>query len=147
LRGWWEGSDIELKERLHLYPKADEAARQLAQRKQDRTALLALLREQELLNAEDAEVTVEDVVRAVDGILARSAALMAIAQLDDITGEAEQVNVPSTSHDKHPNWRRRLSIALEDLPEHPPMQAIADLFNRERRRASIQGTQPQQRGS
>lgn len=147
LRGWWEGSDIELKERLHLYPKADEAARQLAQRKQDRTALLALLREQELLNAEDAEVTVEDVVRAVHGILARSAALMAIAQLDDITGEAEQVNVPSTSHDKHPNWRRRLSIALEDLPEHPPMQAIADLFNRERRRVSIQGTQPQQRGS
>lgn len=139
LRGWWEGSDIELKERLHLYPKADEAARQQAQRKQDRKALLAVLREQGLLDAADEQVTVEEVVLAVHGFLARSAALLAVAQLDDITDEAEQVNVPATSHDKHPNWRRRLSVTLEELPTYPSMQAIADLFNRERRRLSTQG--------
>jgi len=132
LRGWWEGSDIELKERLHLYPKADEAARQLAQRKQDRAALLTVLREQGLLDAADEQVTVEEVVLAVHGFLARSAALLAVAQLDDITGEEEQVNVPSTNHDKHPNWRRRLAVTIEDLPAHPSMRAIADLFNRER---------------
>jgi len=140
LRGWWEGSDIELKERLHLYPKADEAARQQAQRKQDRKALLAVLREQGLLDAADEQVTVEEVVLAVHGFLARSAALLAVAQLDDITDETEQVNVPATSHDKHPNWRRRLSVALEELPTYPSMQAIADLFNRERRWVSTQGT-------
>jgi (1->4)-alpha-D-glucan 1-alpha-D-glucosylmutase len=84
---------------------------------------------------------VEEVVLAVHGFLARSAALLAVAQLDDITGEAEQVNVPATSHDKHPNWRRRLSVTLDELPAHPPMQAIADLFNHERARVSSQGTQ------
>ena len=142
LRGWWEGRDIELKERLHLYPQADEAARQLAQRKQDRAALLAVLREQGLLDAADAQVTEEEVMLAVHGFLARSAALLAVAQLDDITGEAEQVNVPSTGHDKHPNWRRRLSVTLDDLPMHPSMQTIADVFNRERGRINMQGIQP-----
>jgi len=37
-----------------------------------------------------------------------------MVQIDDLTDEADPVNVPATS-DEHPNWRRRLSMTLEEL--------------------------------
>ena len=41
-----------------------------------------------------------------------------LVQLEDVAGEEEQANLPGTS-DAHPNWRRRLSVRLEDLLAGP----------------------------
>jgi 4-alpha-glucanotransferase len=41
------------------------------------------------------------------------------------------VNVPTTSGE-HPNWRRRLSMTLEELAGSPHFNAIAKAFNAER---------------
>ena len=57
--------------------------------------------------------------------------MLALAQIDDLTDEADPVNVPATS-DEHPNWRRRLSNTLEQLAERPRFIDIAASFRKER---------------
>src|SRR5262249_31444653 len=57
----------------------------------------------------EGEVEVEAFSTAVHAYLARSNALITIAQIDDITAETDPVNVPATS-DERPNWKRRLSV-------------------------------------
>jgi 4-alpha-glucanotransferase len=52
-----------------------------------------------------------------------------------LTDEADPVNVPATS-DEHPNWRRRLSMTLDELAARPRFIDIADYFRAERGRRS-----------
>jgi 4-alpha-glucanotransferase len=54
-----------------------------------------------------------------------------MAQIDDLTDEADPVNVPATS-DEHPNWRRRLSMTLEELAARPRFVDVAAIFRAER---------------
>jgi 4-alpha-glucanotransferase len=129
LRGWWEGRDIDLKARLGLYPEPEEAGRQREARERDRTALLRALRCEHLLP--EGEPDIRALVRAAHAFLARSPSLLAMAQIDDLTDEADPVNVPSTS-DEHPNWRRRLSLTLEELASRPRFVDIAEIFRAER---------------
>jgi 4-alpha-glucanotransferase len=130
LRGWWEGADLDLKERLHQFPQPDQAEHARAQRVRDRLALLQALRHEGLL-PNGGQVTMEQLSTAVHHYLARTKAFLAIVQLDDITDETESVNVPATT-DEHPNWRRRVSLNLEDLSRHPRLDRLARLFQEER---------------
>ncbi|MGH7097409.1 MAG: 4-alpha-glucanotransferase, partial [Stellaceae bacterium] len=126
LRGWWEGRDLDLKERLGLYPDAGEAVRQRVMRRRDRAHLLEALRREGLLPAAG-EPDTRALARAAHAYLARTSSLLAMAQIDDLTDEAEPVNVPTTS-DERPNWRRRLSMTLEEMAAHPRFRDIAALF-------------------
>ena len=54
-----------------------------------------------------------------------------MAQIDDLTDEADPVNVPATS-DEHPNWRRRLSMTLDELAARPRFVDITEYFRAER---------------
>ena len=130
LRGWWSGADIELKERLGLFPAVGEAGRQRATRQRDKAALLESLRHEGLLPAQD-EVTFDAIVRAIHAFLGRSTSALVMAQLDDLTDEIEQVNVPATS-DQRPNWRRRLSLPLHELADSPRLADIATILAAER---------------
>src|SRR3954462_7665742 len=130
LRGWWEGRDIDLRERLNLYPEPEEAGRQREARQRDKAQLLAALRQQELL-PENEEPDIPHLSRAAHAFLARSPSVLAMAQIDDLTDEADPVNVPATS-DEHPNWRRRLSMTLEELASRPRFVDIAEIFRAER---------------
>lgn len=130
LRGWWEARDIALKERLGLYPDSGEATRQREDRDRDRTQLVNALRRAGVL-PEGAEPDVPALARAAHAYLARSSSMLAMAQLDDLTDEVDQVNVPSTS-EEHPNWRRRLSLTLEELPTRSPFIEIAASLRAER---------------
>ncbi len=46
--------------------------------------------------------------------LADTPSRLLVVSMEDVLGAREQVNLPGTV-DEHPNWRRRLSVALEDL--------------------------------
>jgi 4-alpha-glucanotransferase len=130
LRGWWEGGDIDLREHLHLYPDPEEAGRQRETRRRDQGQLVSALRREGLLAAEgDPEIPI--LSRAAHAYLARTRSVLAMAQIDDLTDEAEPVNVPTTS-DEHANWRRRLSMTLDALAERPRFIDIADIFRAER---------------
>lgn len=126
LRGWWNMADIETKARLGLYPTPEEDAHQRATRQRDKLRLLEALHLEGLLE-ECVAPAIDDFVRAASDFLARTRSLLAMVQLDDLTAETDQVNVPATS-DEHPNWRRRLSTTLEDLPLRPAVVEVLTAF-------------------
>ena len=130
LRGWWEARDLDLKEELGLFPEPGEASRQLRMRERDRMQLLKALGSEGLLAA-DEDPDIPTLARAVHAFLARTPAVLAMAQIDDLTDEADPVNVPATS-DEHPNWRRRLSMTLEELAARPRFIDIAQIYRAER---------------
>jgi 4-alpha-glucanotransferase len=68
---------------------------------------------------------------AAHGYLASSASAITMVQIDDITHEVAPVNVPTTSTE-HPNWRRRLSLSLEELAVDPDFRDLAHLLNEAR---------------
>jgi malto-oligosyltrehalose trehalohydrolase/4-alpha-glucanotransferase len=130
LRGWWEGRDLDLKEQLGLFPQPDEASRQRKMREHDRMQLLEALRGEKLLS-DNEEPDISTLARAAHVFLARTPSVLAMVQIDDLTDEADPVNVPATS-DEHPNWRRRLSMTLEELAARPRFIDIAKIFRAER---------------
>jgi malto-oligosyltrehalose trehalohydrolase/4-alpha-glucanotransferase len=130
LRGWWEGRDLDLKEQLGLFPEPGEAARQSQARERDRMQLLRALRREGLLPP-DRDPNIPTLSRAAHTFLARTPSVLAMAQIDDLTDEADPVNIPATSRE-HPNWRRRLSMTLEELAARPRFNDIAEIFRVER---------------
>lgn len=131
LRGWWESGDIVLREGLGLYPEgAAQAARK--ERERDRAQVLEALRAQGLLPG-GAEPDTLAFAEAAHRYLARTRSALAVVQIDDITDEADPVNVPATSFE-HPNWRRRLSVPLEELDAGGHLDAMATLMAGERGR-------------
>jgi 4-alpha-glucanotransferase len=64
---------------------------------------------------------------AVASVLAKTPSRLVAIALDDIVGEREQINIPGTV-DEHPNWRRKLSLELEDLEGNAQLLRIAEVF-------------------
>jgi len=121
LKGFWQGADITLREQLKLYPSEHLRASQISGRESDRWRLLQALERDGLLpegvNANPTEVPelTPALIQAIHQRLARSPAQLFIVQAEDMLGEAEQANLPGTV-DEHPNWRRKLAVALEAWP-------------------------------
>jgi 4-alpha-glucanotransferase len=124
LRGWWEEADIDTKQKLHLFPEGPEEARR--QRKEDRRDLLEALRREGIL-PRNGNPDAEQFCEAAHRFLARSRSMLTLVQLDDITEERDQVNVPGTSGG-HPNWSRRLSATLEELAIDPRLDRATSAF-------------------
>ncbi|MGE5131244.1 MAG: malto-oligosyltrehalose synthase [Sphingomonadaceae bacterium] len=120
LAGWWKGEDLALRHRLKLYPDEGTYAAQRAARAEDRTRLARALERSGLLPA-DLE---HGLAEAVHAYVAGAPARVMMVQLEDLLGVEEQANLPGTT-DEHPNWRRKLPLALERVPEEPRAAALA----------------------
>ena len=143
LAGWWEGRDLQLRTELGLFPSEAVRDAQFAARAQDRARLLAALERGGLLPAEATrdpasmpEMT-NAFARALHVHLARSPAQVLVVQLEDIALARDQPNLPGTT-DQHPNWRRRLTLTLERLPEDPRFAELARTLAVERGRRRAQ---------
>lgn len=108
IRGYWEGRDLSLRAALNLY--ADEQQRRMAeaQRAADRERLADALKRDDPA----AGTAGESLPLALYRYLARTPCRLLSVQMEDLTGEVEQPNLPGTT-DEHPNWRRKLSRDLE----------------------------------
>jgi (1->4)-alpha-D-glucan 1-alpha-D-glucosylmutase len=122
LAAYWEGRDLALRQELGLYPSEAVREAQVAARVQDRARLLRAL-EREGLLPEGATVdpaSLPQMTRAlmlqIHVFLARSSARVLVVQPEDVLGVREQVNLPGTTGE-HPNWRRKLPLALEQWPQ------------------------------
>jgi len=136
LRAWWQTTDLTLKSRLDLFPTADHAAQASAERELDREALEALLRDNRLIGA--SVLNADRFADAAHTLLGRARSVLTMLQLDDLTGEVEPVNVPTTSHE-HPNWRRRISVSLEQLGGDPRFVSTTAAVATERSQAPKDG--------
>jgi len=137
LAGWWQGRDLELRERLGLFPDPPARDRQIASRAQDRARLLRALEREGLLpegiGTDPASIPAmsSQLALAVHAFLARTPAQLMLVQPEDVVGVREQANLPATT-DSHPNWRRKLPVALERWPAARRFAKLAATIARER---------------
>jgi glycogen operon protein len=68
---------------------------------------------------------------SVHGFVARTPSQVMLVQADDLTGESEPLNVPGTDTER-PNWRRRLSVSVDDIMKEPLARGIIDAVKKER---------------
>jgi 4-alpha-glucanotransferase len=64
---------------------------------------------------------------AVAAYLARTPSRLFVVAMEDVIGLLDQPNVPGTV-DEHPNWRRRLPVALEDLAHDQRLVELAEVM-------------------
>jgi 4-alpha-glucanotransferase len=98
--GWRSFSDLKLKRSLGIDPGESDEARWHAL-----TMLTDILRH----HAID-----RDDLYAVTGFLARTRSRLLAISLEDLLGVVDQPNIPGTV-DEHPNWRRRLPLAIDKM--------------------------------
>ncbi len=117
LRGWWEGTDLELRDRLQLYPDEETRQRVHSERSLDRERLGVALADAGLGVALAASTGVPfgaALAAAIQRYLAQSASALVVLQLEDLLGMGEPVNVPGTLAE-YPNWQRKLTASLSEL--------------------------------
>jgi 4-alpha-glucanotransferase len=109
--GWKSGADLAFKRALGMDPGETEDQRRAAV-----AALQAALAARGVAGFD---------FLAVARYLAATPSRLLVVSMEDALDVVEQVNVPGTV-DEHPNWRRRLPVALEDLRHDPRLAALAD---------------------
>jgi (1->4)-alpha-D-glucan 1-alpha-D-glucosylmutase len=134
LSGWWHGSDLDQRVALGLYPSPETAARDRAARAEDRRRLADALAAQGLGDGLGDGAPDAPPVLAAHRYLARSDAALLMVQVEDVLGLVDQANLPGTT-DQHPNWRRKLPVALERLlADDGPLVGFAAALAAERPR-------------
>ena len=126
LRSFWDGRDIELRRDLHLYPTVELEEGVRKARSRDREALLAALEQQGLAPASSAtsdQPFSPELARAIHIYLARSSAILASIQIEDLIGMQDPVNVPGTDRE-YPNWQRKLTLDVEDLEARTDLDGL-----------------------
>lgn len=137
LTGYWRGGDLDLRHDLNLYPSEEVRQQQIVGRAQDRAELLIALEREGLLPAGMSvhPVAVPEMspplVRAIYGYLARTPSRVLLVQMEDVLGQADQVNLPGTT-DQHPNWQRKLSLNLEAMAQDERLELLAAAIRQER---------------
>lgn len=106
-------TDLELRRRVGQIP--DDASLQAlrAERHRDRGALVERLTRDGLLEPEDRSP--DGLAAAVTAFLCATPAWLVGISLDDLAGEAEPINLPGVSAERHPSWTRRMRVGIEDL--------------------------------
>jgi glycogen operon protein len=117
--GWWSGADIGELAALGLLDPAGAAVAREA-RQSAKAAILDLLRQENLLVDESPG---EPPLVAVHALIARTPAVLALVQADDLAGERVGVNLPGTDMER-PNWRRRLASNAASFRGHPVLAAM-----------------------
>jgi len=133
LRGYWTGHDLDVKNAIDLFPTPDAFSGEQAERDRDRGRILGSLAAAGcgVGQAGPVDGVPEGLTAAVYDFIARTPSMILLLQLEDALGELDQANVPGTV-EEHPNWRRRLGVAVEDLARHARFAALAAML-RERR--------------
>jgi len=138
LRGWWEEADLTLRDELGLMPSPAFLAAQRDERRADKGRLLRTMGHVGALPAgtdpdrADEVHMDEALVAAVHAFLAMSPSRVLVANLEDLVGQHEQMNLPGTDRDVYPNWRRRLPADLAGIAASPGVVRTASAIGEHR---------------
>ncbi len=120
---WWEGSDILDRQDLGLID-AEAVEREQHERNDLKLQLVRWLRKKRPIpepawSEEDANVTAAEVIQALHEFFAASPAEFLIINQEDLFLETKPQNVPGTTGDVRPNWRRRACRGFEEFSTDP----------------------------
>lgn len=122
--GWWSGRDLDEMRKAGL-PLGETAE----DRETARKALKAALSEAHIRANDPPEFS------AVARLMARSPSGVLAVAAEDLVGSANQANMPGTWKE-YPNWRWRLPVTLEVLPQQPGFRAVVEAMKEEGRAAA-----------
>jgi (1->4)-alpha-D-glucan 1-alpha-D-glucosylmutase len=128
LPAYWGAKDIELKDRLDLWPTPEHRSGDVDLRARSRPAIEHLLTAQDLADRPRIDGAP---VSGVYELLSRTPSRLLMVQLEDVLGQVEQVNVPGTV-DEYPNWSRKLSATIDDIFARDDFQALTRHLSSER---------------
>jgi glycogen operon protein len=94
-------------------------------RQEDKAALADMV-------GEGGDELTPELVGAVHGFLASAPSELVVAQIEDLAGEIEPVNMPGTDAE-YPNWRRRLELDTQAALETENAAAVFAAMKREGR--------------
>ena len=117
--GWRAGRDIEITRAI-----GQIGEEQVATRQAERAEEVALLDRLSGANEDNASA-------AAHALVARTPSRIMLIQADDLADERDPLNVPGTDRE-WPNWRRRVSVPVEELAESPLARPILDAVKQER---------------
>ena len=134
LTGFWEGYDLEVRQKLNLFPSEELRAQYVVNRAQERVRLVLALEREKLLpeGVREPGAAADDgraCARAIHAYLAHTPSRLLVVQLEDVLGVREQANMPGTV-DEQPNWRRKLPLTLEEIERDPRFIAHAETLAR-----------------
>ncbi len=134
---FWNGTDIDIWVRLGLLP-ADRVTAEQANRGELRKAIIDFLTTQGYLSQSDDPGTVEPgaVYQALVSRVAGGAARIVLLNLEDLWLEPEPQNVPGTSDDVQPNWRRKARLTLEEFRDRQDVLELLEAVRTHRGRRS-----------
>jgi (1->4)-alpha-D-glucan 1-alpha-D-glucosylmutase len=138
LAGFWSGVDLELRNTLHLFEAEATREAQVVARAQDRARLLIALEHEALLPPEATINPVslpgltEELSLAIHTFLARTPSSVMMVQLEDVLRLADQVNLPGTTAETYPSWRRRIPLPLESWSGDSAFLRLAAAIRSER---------------
>lgn len=128
LRMWWFGYDIADMRKADIIPNDEIMSNNYHERENDRMKLLKALdasgmwpqdryRHGDYLYGENYP---EGMAEAVNAFVACCPSRVFLTELENIFEVDKRQNLPGVDRDKHPNWRRRIPVNLEDF-EHNEM--------------------------
>ncbi|MDX3773550.1 4-alpha-glucanotransferase [Chromatiaceae bacterium AAb-1] len=115
LIGYWKQHDLALRHQLDLFPDA-QIAEQLYQLRAGEKHIM-----QQALHLTDGDF--QQLIRASHLYVAASPARLMAFQLEDLLYMETPVNIPGTSHE-YPNWKRRLTIDIEQLLQQTDIRTL-----------------------
>lgn len=149
IAGLWAGRDLDWRAELGLFPSPERESGERFSRMHAKQCLLDGLAEEGLLPAgkklaaEDLPELSPELLVAVQLYLARAPSQVLVVQWEDLLGQLEQANLPGTT-DAHPNWRRRLSVDIDELPDLPHLATlVAALHSGPAERRGLQTSPPE----
>ena len=131
LRGWWNGADIVLRQKLDLYPREGVAEEECQSRHQDCEKMVAAFHSQGLLPQSfpvDGKLTdaqAETLTKAAHAYLAGSRSRLMMVQIEDVLALDSQMNLPGTV-DQYPNWRSRFPVEVDAIIADPRLVKLAE---------------------
>lgn len=135
LRGWWEGHDIALRDRLNLYPSKAVCDEVHNGRAQELPAMMEALTAQGLWHWQRSDPLPQyspALARAIQAYLGLSNANVVMIQIEDLIGMSDPVNVPGTDQE-HANWQRKVALDTTEILARADVGDILDAVNRARR--------------
>lgn len=140
LKGWWGELDLSLGEKLGIY-SALIAGRLSADRKNAKQRILDSLHgllsvgPEVPCHAEDCPEMTPMLAKGLQVHMCRGSCALYSAQLEDFIGVEKPVNIPGTFRE-YPNWRRKLTLNLDEIFSMPYVIELTDAMTRARESAS-----------
>ena len=137
LRGFWNAGDLQLGERLGLYPDKAVLHDLYQDRARQKQALLKALHQYGCLPASSGKKAsvmkmTPELNRGMQRFIADSSSALLGLQPEDWLDMEKPVNVPGTT-DQYPNWRRKLSMTLEAMFADPHINRLLKDLDRRRK--------------